>query len=154
VRSGSEREIIQVTKWRAVDLYAYADAPIIDFLNAIGEISSQAKKLQSIKEDDIEFEVMTVQMWQDVRNLSKFASISASHGELITVLYSLTIGENSLLDDAKLGSLSSIIGLVQDNIGLSDEVLDKIEDLLESADFDLNIAMALAPVGAEEQDGG
>src|SRR5881392_926503 len=76
VRSGAQREIIQVAKWSAVDLYAYADAPIIDFLNAIGEIATRLRATKNIPVDDIEFEHATVKLWQDVRNLSKFGVIS------------------------------------------------------------------------------
>src|SRR6266576_2045363 len=118
VRAGGARDIVQVTKWRTADLYGYADTPVIDFLNAVGEIGFQIRELGKIEQQDIEFEVATVKLWQCIRSLSKFATISPRHTEIMSALYTLTIGDNSLLNNAKLKGLDAVSELIQDNIGL------------------------------------
>jgi len=140
-----------VTKWRTADLYGYADTPVIDFLNAVGEIGFQIRELGKIEQQDIEFEVATVKLWQCIRSLSKFATISPRHTEIMSALYTLTIGDNSLLNNAKLKGLDAVSELIQDNIGLPDYAIDKIEDLLEEAGFELNIAMGFAPAESESK---
>ena len=57
---------------------------------------------------------------------------------------SLGVGENAILNSLKLNALLEALKRISDRIGVSDDVLDEFENILENGGFDLDIAMQFA----------
>ncbi|MBA3962565.1 MAG: hypothetical protein H0X40_11770 [Chthoniobacterales bacterium] len=144
VRQGDTRSVLQVAKWKPSDLYGYSDAPRIDLLNVFGDLLQVCNVIANSSEA-VEFELKTIDLWQQLRNLNRFFGISAAHDELIATLLSLPTGARGVLDERKVSALQQCFSLLMDSINVADGSLDAVEDLLEHSDFDLQAPMVRLP---------
>src|SRR5881296_1936505 len=58
--------MLHVADWKPSDLYAYSDAPRIELLNMFDDLLQRTEAL-SKPADELEFELKTVEFWENVR---------------------------------------------------------------------------------------
>ena len=128
--------VIQVAKWKAADIYGYADDPVIDLLNFFGELGSLCLDIESAL-DEADHELKTVELWQKMKGLNRFLAISPKHDELIATLHLLPFSSLGVIDAPKLIALRQVLSILETTLGLTDAILDQVEDILEKSGFDL-----------------
>ena len=140
VRYGDTHSVMHLATWKPADLYAYSDAPRIELLNVFDELL-QACNVIGKTSEAVQFELKTVDLWQQLKKLNRFLGISPAYDELITTLQLLPTGADGILDEQKTAVLVHCFLRLRDCINVTDELLDDIEDSLESAGFDLQAPM-------------
>lgn len=131
-------KVEDVYSWTPADLYMYSEAPFVELANTFGDLESQCRELQRLAADPIDFELRTIDLWQQVKSLNQFLRISNSHDELIASLMIMSVESNGVLNDSKLKALVEVFAELANAISIDDERLDKIYDTLEAAGFELN----------------
>jgi hypothetical protein len=137
--------VLHVADWKPSDLYAYSDAPRVELLNTFDDLLRRTEAI-SQPADDLDFELKTVELWENVRRLNAYLGISPQHDELITTLGTLIASRKSVLDSDKLACLKRTFTKLRDTINITDDLLDQIADDLEHAGFDIQAPMTFADV--------
>jgi hypothetical protein len=137
--------VLHVADWKPADLYAYSDAPRVELLNVFDDLLQRAEAL-SQPADELDFELKTVELWENVRRLNAYLGISPQHDELITTLGTLIVSRKSVLDSHKVACLKRTFTKLRDTINITDDLLDQIADDLEQAGFDIQAPMTFADV--------
>ncbi|SRR6266496_181371 len=135
--------MLHVADWKPSDLYAYSDAPRLELLNMFDDLLHRTETL-SQPADDLDFELKTVELWENVRRLNAYLGISPQHDELITTLGTLIASRKSVLDSHKLTCLKRTFTKLRDSINITDDLLDQIADDFEQAGFDIQAPMTFA----------
>ena len=139
--------VVKVARWKASDLYAYSDAPRIELLNVFGELLGTCDAVASAYDTE-DFELKTMQLWAKFDALNNFLGISSKHDEIITALLMLPLASDGILDKRKLAAIKKSLSILQESINVTDDLLDEIENELESADFDLEAPISFPASGA------
>lgn len=135
--------VLHVANWKVSDLYAYSEAPRVELLNVFSELLQRVEEVAK-SSDDLDFELKTVDLWENFKRLNAYLGISASHDELIATFGTLVAGPNSVLNPSKLACLRKTFIRLRDSINITDDLLDEIDDDLENAGFDLQAPMTFA----------
>lgn len=140
-----EKDVVEVKRYSADDLYAYSDAPVFGFCKKISELIKKTNSIMNIDEEDIKFEIKSIEFWKVLSTLKNYSNTSLAHDELIsTYLIVAKSIDNRYLNRPKLKALLKTFELLEGLFQLSIDLLDKIHDLLEDAGFDLNYPMQFA----------
>jgi hypothetical protein len=132
-----------IANWKPSDLYAYSEAPRIELLNAFDDLVNRCNAVAATNEP-IEFELKTVELWQCLQGLNAFLGITGEHDELIAVLLTLSSSSQGRITREQLTSLREIFERLRDSIGVTDALLDEIENAIEVAGFDLQFPMSFS----------
>jgi hypothetical protein len=122
------------------DLRVYAEAPRKGLSRLFGRLLNTARAITTAT-DPQDFELKTIDLWAQFKELNTFLGISASHDELMAVLQVVPVADAGVLTLDKLASLIDVLTWLHESTGVTDALLDRIEDRLEAEGFDLESPM-------------
>jgi hypothetical protein len=139
-RPGASKGVVaNVAIWKASELYGYADSPLLEFHRWIAESLKLSAELQSLSEDDADFQLSAMSLWKKIEGLNNFFKISRLHDELITTLLQIRNAEvTTPLTKAKVFALKKTFELAKNNLRLTDELLDSMYERLEQGGFSIH----------------